>query len=261
MLAGRVKLLVDDVAVSEAKVRAIWTDDDAKSTRISPELAHYTGQEELSRAIDEAFAARRDGDEDTATAKFGNAVRIASEHGDTHKLRARWRPWSRSSKPRPVRCAPRSTSTSSTASPSKRARSRPTAWVEGAMSTICPRGHPSADHRLLRPVRRAAWTPRPCRQDEEVRRGLGRGVVGHRVARGAAPPTERCPRCQTPRVAGDRYCEDCGHDFEDRGVERPASWVAVVAADRAHFDLLAPDDIEFPDARARRGRFRSTPTP
>ena len=49
MLAGRVKLLVDDVAVSEAKVRAIWTEDDAKSTRISPELAHYTGQEELSR--------------------------------------------------------------------------------------------------------------------------------------------------------------------------------------------------------------------
>ena len=43
MLAGRVKLVVDDVAVSEAKVRAIWTDDDAQSTRISPELAHYTG--------------------------------------------------------------------------------------------------------------------------------------------------------------------------------------------------------------------------
>ena len=71
MLAGRVKLIVDDAVVSEAKVRAIWTDDDAKSTLISPELAHYTGQEELSRVIDEAFAARRAGDEDTATAKFG----------------------------------------------------------------------------------------------------------------------------------------------------------------------------------------------
>ena len=88
MLAGRVKLIVDDAAVSEAKVRAIWTDDDAKSTLISPELADYTGQEELSRVIDEAFAARRAGDEDTATAKFGRAVVIASEHGDTQKLRA-----------------------------------------------------------------------------------------------------------------------------------------------------------------------------
>ena len=88
MLAGRLKLMVDDVAVSEAKIRAIWTDDDARSTRINPELAHYTGQEELSRAIDEAFAARRAGDEDTATARFGRAVLLASEHGDTQKLRA-----------------------------------------------------------------------------------------------------------------------------------------------------------------------------
>jgi hypothetical protein len=88
MLAGRVKLLVDDTAASEAKIRAVWTDDDARSTRINPELAHYTGQEELSRAIDEAFAARREGDEDTATARFGKAVLLASQHGDTQKLRA-----------------------------------------------------------------------------------------------------------------------------------------------------------------------------
>jgi hypothetical protein len=88
MLAGRLKLMVDDAVVSEAKIRAIWTEDDARSTRINPELAHYTGQEELSRAIDEAFAARRAGDEDTATARFGRAVLLASEQGDTQKLRA-----------------------------------------------------------------------------------------------------------------------------------------------------------------------------
>ena len=67
---------------------AIWTEDDAKSTRISPELAHYTGQEELSRAIDEAFATapcRRRGHRDR---EVRDAVRIASAHGDTHKLHA-----------------------------------------------------------------------------------------------------------------------------------------------------------------------------
>jgi hypothetical protein len=87
MLAGRIKLVVDDTAVSEAQVLAVWTDDEAKSTRVNHELAHYTGQAELARAIDDAYVARRSGDLETATRQFGEAVRMAHEAGDTHKLR------------------------------------------------------------------------------------------------------------------------------------------------------------------------------
>jgi hypothetical protein len=86
MLAGRIKLVVDDAVVSEARVRAVWTDDEAKSTRVNHELAHYTGQAEMARAIDDAYVARRSGDLETATRQFGEAVRLAHEAGDTYKL-------------------------------------------------------------------------------------------------------------------------------------------------------------------------------
>ena len=86
MLAGRIKLVVDDAVVSEARVRAVWTDDEAKSTRVNHELAHYTGQAEMAQAIDDAYLARRSGDVETATRQFGEAVRMAHEAGDTYKL-------------------------------------------------------------------------------------------------------------------------------------------------------------------------------
>jgi len=86
MLAGRIKLVVGDEVVSEARIRAVWTDDAARSTRINRELAHYTGQAQFASAIDEAYDARRSGDLDRATKLFGTAVSIAHEIGDTHRL-------------------------------------------------------------------------------------------------------------------------------------------------------------------------------
>jgi hypothetical protein len=86
MLAGRIKLVVGDEVVSEARIRALWTDDAALSTRINRELAHYTGQAQFASAIDEAYDARRSGDLDRATKLFGTAVSIAHEIGDTHRL-------------------------------------------------------------------------------------------------------------------------------------------------------------------------------
>ena len=86
MLAGRVKLVVDGAVVSEARIRAIWTDDAAQSTRVNRELAHFTDQEEIAGEIDAAFEARRAGDSDAATSHLGNAVRLASEMGDTMRL-------------------------------------------------------------------------------------------------------------------------------------------------------------------------------
>lgn len=81
-LAARVSLVVDDQPVSQALVKAIWTDDEALSARISPQVAHYTGQAELAVAIHEGLEARKEGDIDTATVRLGRAVQLAHESGN-----------------------------------------------------------------------------------------------------------------------------------------------------------------------------------
>jgi len=81
-LAARVSLMVGADAVSQGLVRAVWTDDDALSTRINAQVAHYTGQAELAEAIQEGLQARKDGDIDTATIKLGRAVQLAAESGN-----------------------------------------------------------------------------------------------------------------------------------------------------------------------------------
>jgi hypothetical protein len=86
MAAGRVSLVVDGEVVSQALIRAVWTDDRALSTRISREVAHYTGQTELMEAIQDGLAARKAGDEENATFRLGRAVQLAAESGNTTKL-------------------------------------------------------------------------------------------------------------------------------------------------------------------------------
>ena len=86
MAAGRVSLVVDGEVVSHALIRAVWTDDQALSTRISREVAHYTGQTELMEAIQDGLAARKAGDEESATFRLGRAVQLAAESGNTTKL-------------------------------------------------------------------------------------------------------------------------------------------------------------------------------
>ncbi|WP_457032020.1 serine/threonine-protein kinase [Kitasatospora sp. P5_F3] len=54
----------DGRTLARAPVRAVWTDDLAESTRISPRTAHYTGQAELARSIAEGLAAHRRGSPD-----------------------------------------------------------------------------------------------------------------------------------------------------------------------------------------------------
>jgi hypothetical protein len=74
--------------LGEKGVLAIWTDDEALSTRINQRVAHYTGQEELAQAIQDGLEARRQGDKDTAEAKLGRAVALAHQSGneETAKL-------------------------------------------------------------------------------------------------------------------------------------------------------------------------------
>lgn len=87
-LAARVMLVVDGVEQPAALVRGVWTNDEMLSTRINPEVAHYTGQAELADAIHNGLAARSSGDEQTATVQLGRAVQLAHEagNGDTVRL-------------------------------------------------------------------------------------------------------------------------------------------------------------------------------
>jgi hypothetical protein len=95
MLAARISLVTGTSAGAEVLgqglVRAIWTDDEALSTKINPRVAHYTGQAELAAAIQEGLEARKQGDEEIATAKLGRAVALAHQSGneDTAKLLAK----------------------------------------------------------------------------------------------------------------------------------------------------------------------------
>jgi hypothetical protein len=96
MLAGRVSLVLtvpggQGEVLGQGLVKATWTDDMVLSTRINPEVAHYTGQAELADAIQEGLEARKSGDIDTATAKLGRAVALATETGneDTARLLAK----------------------------------------------------------------------------------------------------------------------------------------------------------------------------
>ena len=68
--------------VAQGLVKAKWSDDEGLTTRINPEVAHYTGQTELADAIQEGLAAKAAGDEATATTKLGRAVQLAAQTGN-----------------------------------------------------------------------------------------------------------------------------------------------------------------------------------
>ena len=87
VLAGRVSLVVDGQPVTQALIRAIWTDEVALSTRISREVAHYTGQAELAEVIQDGLEARRAGDQAAATLKLGRAVQLAAAGGNDGTLK------------------------------------------------------------------------------------------------------------------------------------------------------------------------------
>jgi hypothetical protein len=95
MLAARVSLVAATASgpevLGQGLVRAIWTDDEALSTRINANIAHYTGQAELAQVIQEGLEARKRGDEGAAEVKLGRAVALAEESGneDTARLLAK----------------------------------------------------------------------------------------------------------------------------------------------------------------------------
>jgi uncharacterized protein YegL len=86
MMACRPKVVyIQDGAevVSEGqRIVASWTSDEALSTRIDPNVAHYTGQEELASAIREGLDAKARGNMDQATVLLGKAAKIAIQTGN-----------------------------------------------------------------------------------------------------------------------------------------------------------------------------------
>ncbi|MEU8349894.1 VWA domain-containing protein [Streptomyces sp. NPDC048845] len=97
MLAARVSLVLPrpdggtPETLAQGLVRAVWTDDTAASTSINAQVAHYTGQAELARVIQQGLDARKAGDLDGATARLGRAVQLADASGndETAKLLAK----------------------------------------------------------------------------------------------------------------------------------------------------------------------------
>jgi hypothetical protein len=86
MLAARVSVVMGEPSgaqvLGQGLVRAVWTDDEALSTRISRHVAHYTGQAELAQVIQEGLEARKRGEQDLATARLGRAVALAEQSGN-----------------------------------------------------------------------------------------------------------------------------------------------------------------------------------
>lgn len=86
VLAGRASLVYAESGVenkvAEARVLAIWTDDEGKSTKINNVVAHYTGQAELAASIQQGLDARAHGDAEKATVLLGKAVKLAHDSGN-----------------------------------------------------------------------------------------------------------------------------------------------------------------------------------
>jgi uncharacterized protein YegL len=86
MMACRPKVVYaqdgNDVVIEGQRIVASWTSDAALSTRIDPNVAHYTGQAELADAIREGLEAKSRGDIDHATALLGKAAKIAIQTGN-----------------------------------------------------------------------------------------------------------------------------------------------------------------------------------
>jgi uncharacterized protein YegL len=86
MLAGRASLITQtngqETKITEAKILATWTEDEAKTAKIDRHVAHYTGQAELAQSIQEGLEARAQGNIEVATVKLGRAVKLAHDSGN-----------------------------------------------------------------------------------------------------------------------------------------------------------------------------------
>ena len=84
-LAARVQLALGEEVATQALVKAKWSNDEALTTRINDQVAHYTGQAELAQMIQEGLAAKAAGDDDDrhVEARPGGAARHEAGNEET----------------------------------------------------------------------------------------------------------------------------------------------------------------------------------
>jgi hypothetical protein len=92
MLVCRPSIVWHDQAAGDqtapgGNVTVTWTEDAGLSTRIDAQVAHYTGQAEKARAIQEGLEALERHDEATATLHLGRALKLAEQSGDAETTR------------------------------------------------------------------------------------------------------------------------------------------------------------------------------
>ncbi len=92
MLVCRPSVVWRDPAAGEAtspggNVAVTWSEDAGLTTRIDAQVAHYTGQAEKARAIQEGLEAMERHDEATATLHLGRALQLAEAAGDAETTR------------------------------------------------------------------------------------------------------------------------------------------------------------------------------
>ena len=146
------------------------------------------------------------------------------------------------------------------------------------MSATCPNGHQSetTDYCELcgarmdgagggAPPTLPGATPAPSAASAPAPAGLSPDLASSSTQSAAtaapAPAGANCPACSTPRVGQDRFCENCGYDFEalvppaaaspsaapaTATTPAVAAWEAVAVADRDYFDRIAPEGVTFP---------------
>ena len=87
MLAARVSVLVVERAGAQARVRAVWTDDEARSSAAHPAVNHYREQAELVESVRSGLVAHDAGDDLAAEAELGRAARLAAASGHDSTMR------------------------------------------------------------------------------------------------------------------------------------------------------------------------------
>jgi len=91
MMACRPKIIYiendSEILIDGQRIIATWTDDESLTAKINPQVAHYTGQEELANSIREGLEAKSRGDIEQATVLLGKAAKIAFNSGNEEVTR------------------------------------------------------------------------------------------------------------------------------------------------------------------------------
>ncbi len=76
-----------EVSAPGGNVTVTWSQDPGLTTRIDAQVAHYSGQAEKARAIQDGLEAMERHDEATATLHLGRALQLAEQSGDAETTR------------------------------------------------------------------------------------------------------------------------------------------------------------------------------